>query len=377
MTHFSKSGRKIFASKQSVDTPVTKLPAMVYSANFSPDLGYYLEEVQSKFELPAKTFGDFDTRADKIVSTYTDRTSSTGVMLTGFKGSGKTVMCNNLSNKMIDSGIPVITINSAMSGQGFNDFIDSLGETVLFFDEFGKVYDDKEGRQDKLLTLFDGQSSVKRLIIVTENKEGLINDFMFDRPGRFFYHFRYSGVNEATVIEFAKYYELSEAQIAQLIAVTRTITELSFDMLGAIVQEAKRYGTPISEVIIDLNISTSDYSSEELQAIKIVSKSTDREYIAIGDNPDYDRDSYFNVKLKTTEDEDILITQIKNIEDSDKTREQREQIRDLLQITSANCYSSKIVNISDDTIIFDDGEFIIVAKVVKKTYDYSKFNKFM
>ena len=128
---------------------------------------------------------------------------------------------------------------------------------------------------------------------------------------------------------------------------------------------------------IDLNISTSDYSSEELQAIKIVSKSTDREYIAIGDNPDYDRDSYFNVKLKTTEDEDILITQIKNIEDSDKTREQREQIRDLLQITSANCYSSKIVNISDDTIIFDDGEFIIVAKVVKKTYDYSKFNKFM
>jgi len=87
--------------------------------------------------------------------TFTDRSNSTGVLLTGEKGSGKTLLAKHLSIMGYDMGIPTIVINSAWTGDSFNKLIQDIEQPlIVMFDEFEKVYNREE--QEKMLTLLDG-----------------------------------------------------------------------------------------------------------------------------------------------------------------------------------------------------------------------------
>ena len=238
-----------------------KLKPMVYTLAQTPTGQFVLVHTKDCFDIDA-LYGSVTSRADKILNTFNAREDGTGILLTGDKGSGKTLLSKLLANRMIEAGYPVILINQAFRGDGFNGFIDDIGICCVLFDEFAKVYasgsNDQDDFQDSLLTFFDGTMSAKRLSIVTENEAYKINDFMMDRPGRMFYHFRYGKLDEETINELCEA-TLTSGKQAQIVDLSRKIRKFSFDILSAIIEESNRnHDESILSIADDLNVPTVD-----------------------------------------------------------------------------------------------------------------------
>lgn len=257
---FSTNGDRVGIIKLNPDNTNEKLQPRVYSVGYSQIFGFYLNIIKDNFDVPEVIFGDYKKRAEKVMNTYNARSSSTGVLLTGNKGSGKSMISELIANMAIEQGLPVILVNEKFTGDTFSSFMDDIGECVLFFDEFAKVYEDN---QDGLLSLLDGTMSRKRLIMMTENKTTRINEFMLNRPGRIFYHFKYDKIGEDFITEFCEHHNVAEI-VEDLKYIRSTALEFSVDVLQAIVEEYKRYGGKVDDIVKDMNIDVGNIIKTKL-----------------------------------------------------------------------------------------------------------------
>lgn len=228
-----------------------KLPPANYVVKSSM-LGLYLEQVDP-FELPPKLYGDTSRQADRIFNTFLNRPSSTGVMLSGEKGSGKTLLTKVLSTRAAaEQNIPTLIINEPLRGDGFNTFIQQIEQPCLvLFDEFEKVYDNDE--QQQALTLLDGVFPTKKLFLITCNDKWRINAHMRNRPGRIFYMLEYSGLPLAFIREYCVDNLKRKEYINKVCEITSLFTEFNFDMLKALVEEMNRYDETPQEALQWLN----------------------------------------------------------------------------------------------------------------------------
>jgi hypothetical protein len=230
----------------------SSLPLGTYSVGVTPE-GFYLQ-AQDDFKLPPKIYGSTPHRADRILATFNSRPRSTGVMLSGEKGSGKTLMATLLSTEARAQGISTLVVNSPLCGEGFNAFIQSIDEPcVVIFDEFEKVYYEQEW-QSALLTLFDGTAVTKKLFIVTTNDSHRISDYMRNRPGRMYYSLKYETLEEAFILEYCEDLLKDKTQIDAVLAVTSLYDRFNLDMLKALVEEMNRYGETPRESLAMLNV---------------------------------------------------------------------------------------------------------------------------
>ncbi len=252
---FLQSSNTFSVVELNENTSFDELPAKVYEMRFDKMRGFFLSISKDRFELPETVFGNVERRADKIINTYNDRSSSTGILMTGDKGSGKSMLAQFACNKLIDVGIPVILISQPFTGPEFNSIVNMIGNCVIMIDEFAKVYSscEDEDPQESLLSLMDGTGSSKRMIIMTENKSYMINDFMLNRPGRIFYHFEYGKIEVEVITEYCEYAEVPEI-IQGIKDIWSSSVSFSFDSLKAIVEDWKRYGGSVAEIVEDLNI---------------------------------------------------------------------------------------------------------------------------
>lgn len=306
-TKFSTTGDSVNVFNLNTKSVSDKLEAQVYTLQYSMLAGFYLKIDKPSFILPSKLFGAIQDKSIKIQATYHSRSTSTGILLTGDKGSGKTLLVQHLANAMITKGIPVVCINEAYAGDNFNSFISSLGEVVIIFDEFEKVYGTDEGpTQQDLLTLFDGTASSKRLMLLTANQAHKIDKFFIDRPGRIYYHLRYEKLEESTTMEYCAALGISETVTNEIIEISRQTFTFSFDMLQAIVAEYKQFPAAITEVIKDLNITMPFVSTEYNVVIsKIIHTATGKEIIA--ENNTFKRSALragFSIIIDTTNEYD-------------------------------------------------------------------------
>jgi hypothetical protein len=260
---FITNGTTVDAIEFNEETASDKLKNQIYQVSYAIDHGFYLTIFGKRFDI-GRLYGDIESRADKIINTYKSRSGSTGVLLTGNKGSGKSLLTKVIGNKLIDEQIPVLLITSCHSGPAFDKFLSLIGNCVLIFDEFAKTFgrstasscdDNPKANQEDLLTLFDGMSSRKRLILLTENSTYHIDDHLLDRPSRIFYHFRYEKLPPDFITEFCESKKVGSDIVKDIISYSKTADEFSYDMLAAIVEEHLRYRLPIDAIIPDLNIS--------------------------------------------------------------------------------------------------------------------------
>lgn len=211
------------------------LPVGFYTVGWDDFRGeYYLKEILP-FDLSSKKiYGETESNANRIINTFLARKGkSTGVLLAGQKGSGKTLLAKYVSVQAAATlGISTIVINEPWSGEKFNAFIQSIQQPcIVLFDEFEKIYrqsealasaeaingaqermyggryhgDNMEGgrmgnpNQDAILTLLDGVCPSQMLFILTVNDKSKVTNNMMNRPGRIFYVLDFAGVDTAFI----------------------------------------------------------------------------------------------------------------------------------------------------------------------------------
>jgi len=248
MSYFLKSGISFrVTSKEAMDLH-DQLPAGNFTIKENPMSGeLYLEQIDS-FEIKGKRYGDLDKNTARIFNTFMDRSASTGVMLTGEKGSGKSLLAKALSIHAADNGHPTIVINNAWTGDKFNALIQAIEQPcVVLFDEFEKVYDAQE--QEAMLTLLDGVFPSKKLFVITCNDKWRVDSHMRNRPGRIYYMLDYTGLTQDFIIEYCEDNLKAKEHIDKICSIAMLFNQFNFDMLKALVEEMYRYNESPEEAL--------------------------------------------------------------------------------------------------------------------------------
>lgn len=283
--------------------------------------GYELvgtEDLKCKEE---KVYGNETEKLDKVLKAYKDSNRSLGVMMTGKKGTGKTLFVQLLSDKVMELGLPVLLVSKATPGLA--DFLKTIHQEVMVvFDEFEKTFptgsdsdhedeDDSKPTQNDLLGLLDGTSSQKMLFIFTANYEGKINNLLINRPGRIYYHFVFKNPEKDEVERYMNDKVPSEYhdEVNKLLSYTM-LHSFTFDELRAIASELA-CGYPLKETLQDLNIyapsledgialvaeftysngqkvesELKQFPDDDVQSVPVIGKSVDVSQLSDNDSPD-------------------------------------------------------------------------------------------
>jgi len=277
---FLKSGNTIRIRDNDAVRACDELPPETYTVKFDERSGeFYLEQIEN-FTLPDKIYGKNNNYSERILNTFNQRTGSTGVLLSGIKGAGKTLLAKQTAVSARGLGIPTIVINRDWHGDEFNSFIQSISTpAIVLFDEFEKIYDYMSQR--KILTLFDGVFPSRKLFMVTTNTDRDVSEFMQNRPGRVYYNFRFDTLEQDFIQEFLEDRLEDKSQIDDILKYTKVFSFFNFDMLNAAVEEMNRYGETLPEVLEVLNIRPENRNTDTFKLEIVMNGKTfmvDRNY---------------------------------------------------------------------------------------------------
>lgn len=261
MTKFAQMDDKFIPTRDIPPVLIDKLPPQNYVVDWHDKGGYYITRGEP-FVFPQKVYGALPRQRERIINTFKDRELSTGVLLSGEKGSGKTLLAKGIAKHMVELGYPALLVNRPYRGNDFAQFLTSIRQpSVVLFDEFEKVYNDEIGAQEGLLTLLDGVFPTKKLFVLTCNDKWKINDHMKNRPGRIFYMLEFQGLGGEFITEYCKdnLRESLHGYIPKLVALSGTFKAFNFDMLKAVVEEMNRYCEEPKDALVMLNIKPESF----------------------------------------------------------------------------------------------------------------------
>jgi hypothetical protein len=247
---FIKTSKKI----QLVDSDVRafeKLPNGVYLTKYNKQMDEYFLEETAPFITPSKIYGNSNELSDRYVNTFNKGNKNMGILLTGLKGTGK-----SLTAKLtcIKSNIPVILITEPFCDDTFKGFLNSLTqEVVIFIDEFEKVYNDID-EQNALLSLLDGVFEGKKLFLFTSNATDNINKFMINRPGRIRYLSEYESLDYGIINEVIDDTLINKLYKDEMLDVMDILGVVSMDILVGLIDEVNTYSESPKVAASYLNI---------------------------------------------------------------------------------------------------------------------------
>ena len=258
------SGNKFIVYGEEVQT-YKQLPANTYKVCFNSMSGFSLK-LHPDLNVCERIYGNTPNKVDKVLNTFKKFNRNMGIILSGEKGSGKSVFARLLAEKGKELNLPLIIVDEPF--KGVEDFLESITqECIVLFDEFEKNFDFDDGdndktTQDKLLSLFDGVDNGKKLYVITCNEIEEISIYLLNRPGRFHYHFTF-GVPTAEEIKEYLENNLTGNAVEYIPDILRmsAFADFTYDVLRAIVFELNN-GYGLSETLEDLNI-------ERARSIKI------------------------------------------------------------------------------------------------------------
>ncbi len=220
---------------------------------------YYFEEAEP-FDLPAKIYGKTEQWSKRILTSFRAETHQTGVLLSGTKGSGKTLLAKHLA---VSSGLPVLLVNQPFADDRFLQTIQAIQQpAVILFDEFEKVYDKDD--QESVLTLFDGvYTATNKLMILTCNHRHAVQQHFHNRPGRLRYAIEFRGLDAAFIRAYCIDNLVDGAYVHDVLKLAWSCHEFNFDMLQAVVRELNTYGGTVVETVEILNVKQVETRNEE------------------------------------------------------------------------------------------------------------------
>ena len=210
-------------------------------------------------DLPDKVYStkDEDGFINKVLTRYEQSNSGVlGVMLSGLKGSGKTVMAKQIAVK---SNLPIIIIDKSFSPRKLSELFQDLSDTeaCFLFDEIDKIGEDYD--DTFLLQVLDGANTTgKKLMLFTCNNEEDINDCLIDRCSRIRY---WREFNELSASMIQKVLEdiLDDKDEVKCLCdfIQETFGCISFDNIVSFANEVNNYPNETYENLFnDMNLST-------------------------------------------------------------------------------------------------------------------------
>jgi len=310
MAYFMRNGNTFrIARKEALDI-TEHLPGGNYTVGFDEMTGQFFLEHIDNFNVPSKIYGDCLRHTNRIVHTFMDRPNATGVMLTGEKGSGKTLLTKNVCMELAKQNIPTIVINAPWKGDKFNSFIQSIEQPcAVLFDEFEKTYDRDD--QEKILTLLDGVFPSKKLFLLTCNDKWRVDYHMRNRPGRIYYMLDFKGVDGNFIREYCADNLNAKGHIERIVNVSTMFKEFNFDMLKALCEEMNRFNETPQQALAMLNAKP-EFDGDTKYEVKIIHDGKEISYsgdyrgnplspdgVEIGFDPDPESDDDFIHKVFT------------------------------------------------------------------------------
>ena len=259
------------------------LPKGVYELKFAEMQGFWFEKIELD-AFPGKVYGNQKALTEKVIKRYNAMSGrNLGVLLSGQKGTGKSLFVKNLAVRL-SQDIPVIIIKTNYGRGMLNMLANVKGKVALVFDEFEKMFrrSDTQGagesntrendirEQESALSFFDGvETRQEKLILLTVNETYNLSKYLLGRPGRIHYHFKmviptYEEIKEYLNDNLNDEYKRKAHDLASQLA-SRAV---SWDSLSAFVLEINS-GESFEDTIRDLNISsdTTMYIKLTLKAI--------------------------------------------------------------------------------------------------------------
>lgn len=214
------------------------LPVGIYNICLTKN-GFHLEKHADKFVFPYKMYGLQEEFIDHVIKTYHATSDNMGIMLTGTKGTGKTVTAKELANKL---NLPIIIVKDmGDANQYMIEFLSSIeNDCILFLDEFEKNFNESDST---ILQIMDGvyNSRYRKVFLLTTN-EMTINDNMIGRPSRIRYVKEFRNLDLKIVNEYLDdALQIPEAR-QDLLDFIDSLTISTIDILKTIVNEVNIHG---------------------------------------------------------------------------------------------------------------------------------------
>ena len=222
-----------------------------YLLKFDPKQGFYLVEKEN-FILPGKLYGDFSI-VDRYLKAWENNVEKNmGVLLSGEKGSGKTITAEMLCMK---AKMPVIIIDYSYKDTEMIDFLTNpyFSNSIIFIDEYEKVFSKWED-QDFILPLFDGGFSTKLLFLLTVNDISKVSSYFVNRPGRIKYHKFFGILPEDTIKEVINDLLVNKNHTASVHQVLDRLPAPSFDILVNIIKDMNLFQEDAVQVARHFNL---------------------------------------------------------------------------------------------------------------------------
>lgn len=232
-THYIKNNK--ITSILDAENIKSSLEVGNYAISYSQLRGFHLTE-REKMDLPKKIYGRSNF-PDRVLNTYHNFKKGMGVLLSGPKGTGKTVEAKSIC---IKSNMPVLLLTEAFSDSNFSEFFESIKTpSIIFIDEFEKIYSTEDSR-NFFLSILDGVAKSRHLFLLTSNSSD-IGEFFDSRPSRVRYHKHYDFLSEELICEIIDD-RLKLKDKAELVKQQLSILpQLSVDSLVCIIDECNLY----------------------------------------------------------------------------------------------------------------------------------------
>lgn len=254
MNEFIKSGNKIYTKPSGTD--YTLESGVTYNLKYDDWEGIMFLELANNISLPSNYFySDTDKNfVDKVLNYFnTTVKNTTGVMLKGLKGSGKSMLAKKIA---IESNLPIIVVDPSFPARRLNEFFNKFSQNVvILFDELEK--NKKYWDSDKLLSFLDGISATcKKLVIFTCNNDDDVCEFIKDRCSRVRYSRTFDAMSEESVLGLCNREIADEGEARAACAfIMKTFKTISFDNVLSFIEEVKTDShSTYEDLMKDLNI---------------------------------------------------------------------------------------------------------------------------
>jgi len=341
---------------KAVDVTATypKLPVGNYLLKFNMEDGFYLTKKED-FTLPKKIYGDTSI-VDRWARSYMDNTSKNlGIILSGIKGSGKTITAQQFCLKMKK---PVIIVNEAFGGPEFVDFLTrkEFDGSIIFLDEFEKIYDrQNEDKQQYFLSLMDGAFNTNLIFVLTCN-EYRINSYLINRLNRIKYRKHYINLEQSVIDEVVNDLLINKTHKDSINEFFDIIGLRTFDLLVNLINEMNSFNENAIECAKHLNLEAEEkyyevyeiFRGKEYLCYNASFKKTNKDITVNRKTTRYLLDFYkANAKqlVSVLEDEDDIMNYEEDLNNTSKDQLERtvyNYIPETVELTLNECIIHKI-----------------------------------